>query len=177
MRARKTLAAALAGGDRRSIGNANSIAERLRDAPRLVGAAVLLLTDADPVVSMRAADALEKASAGAPAILAPHRARLLQAMATARQQEVIWHLAQMLPRLDLAGTQAGLVARWLERVFAGSDSRIARANALEGLIELAARYPVIRPDAWRVLAVAAKSPLPAVAARARKLARRLPKPV
>ena len=177
MTPRKALAACLAGGDRRSIGKANRIALRLKDDPRLVGAAVPLLAHPDPVVAMRAADALEKASARAPAILAPHRARLLKAMVAARQQEVIWHLAQMLPRLELSGRQAGSVARWLERVLADSDSRIARANALEGLAELAARYPIIRPDARRVLAVAAKSPLPAVAARARKLARRLPKSV
>lgn len=77
------LIASLAGGDRRSIGAVHSVvAQTLRD-PSLVQDLVAALRSPDPVVPMRAADALEKISRHHSDWLIKYRARLLQAAADA----------------------------------------------------------------------------------------------
>src|SRR5262245_36396228 len=91
----------LSGSDRRSIGRANEVARELLERPVLVGEALRLLAAGDPVLRARTADALEKAAREAPAIVAGHKKALLRLMEEARQPEVRWHLAQMLPRLGL----------------------------------------------------------------------------
>ncbi len=90
----------LAGGDRRSIGNAHALAATIADDPHLFDACVQAMSDDDPVVRMRAADAVEKASRSRPALLAPHKAALLGAISKINQHEVRWHLLQLLPRLS-----------------------------------------------------------------------------
>lgn len=64
-----------------------------------------LMRDTDPLVRMRAADALEKASREDPEILMPHKHSLLSEIAEDPQQEVRWHLLQMLPRLRLTPSE------------------------------------------------------------------------
>lgn len=172
MTRRQALAPILAGGDRRSTGASAKTARRMATDDLLVGEAILLMSHHDPIVAMRAADALEKASRSAPVMLQPHRARLLRIARRSDQPELVWHLAQMLPRLRLTSRQANTVGAWLARVFESAGSRIARANALEGLVTLAAHHPGVRSAARQVLKSAAGSPVPAIAARARRLARR-----
>ena len=58
---------------------------------------------------MRAADAVEKITARRPELLRPHKRRLLTELALIPQQEVRWHVAQMLPRLSLSAPSGG---RW-----------------------------------------------------------------
>lgn len=172
MKRRRSLAATLAGGDRRSIGESEAVARSLAGAPRRVAEVVALLAHDDPLIAMRAADALEKASARAPEILAPHRAALLRLLDGAEQQELVWHLAQMLPRLELTAPQARKAAARLSGVLGRHESGIARACALESLVELAAQHDSVQPVAMAAVKAATKSPIPSLAARARRLAQR-----
>jgi hypothetical protein len=122
----------------------------------------------DLLVRMRAADALEKLSRDHPDLLRPGKRRLLGLVESATQQELRWHLAQMIPRLALTPRQVDLVARrlvqWLE-----DSSAIVRANALDALVQLARAHdrlgPAVRPHLRRAL----RSPSAAVRARARRL--------
>src|SRR5574341_2667454 len=91
----------LAGGDRRSIGRANEVAREILRNPRLFGVLVEGMLAPDPLVRMRAADAVEKITVERPKLLAPHKAKLLGEVSQVDQQEVRWHLALMLPRLEL----------------------------------------------------------------------------
>lgn len=50
----------LAGGDRRSIGRANEIVELLQSQPCLLPQLIQEMWNSDPIVAMRAADAVEK---------------------------------------------------------------------------------------------------------------------
>jgi hypothetical protein len=125
----------LGSGDRRSIGDVGGIVPRIKSSPSLVNALVRLMCDADPVVSMRAADALEKASRDDPHILAPHKRELLGTIGKNPQQEVRWHLLQILPRLRLTRaeqTQAFEIATLSLR----HHSRIVVADALSAMFKL-----------------------------------------
>ncbi len=60
------------------------------------------LRNSDSLVRMRAAHAAEKVSLRRPDLLEPFKAKLLQMLAEATEQELRWHLAQMVPRLRLS---------------------------------------------------------------------------
>ena len=98
---RPPLLQALAGGDRRSIGGAHRIVDRILAAAERFGEIVAGLDDPDPVVRVRASDVAEKVSRARPDWLEPHKAVLLARMSTARDKEARWHLAQMAPHLPL----------------------------------------------------------------------------
>jgi hypothetical protein len=91
----------LRGGGRRSIGRSDEVALAISTNSKLFARVLTATLDADPVIRMRAADAIEKASALNPKLLQPHKRIILKRIAAIPQQEVRWHVAQILPRLKL----------------------------------------------------------------------------
>ena len=126
----------LRGGDRRSIGRVAAVVEAILAEPRLFAALFEALTHDDPVVRMRAADAAEKVSGRRPELLLPYKDRLLGDVARIPQQEVRWHVAQMLPRLPLSAAERGAAVALLTGYLQDS-SAIVRTCALQGLADLA----------------------------------------
>ena len=162
----------LRGGDRRSIGRGPQVLKRLKADPRLVGRLVAALGDADPVVCMRAADALEKASRRDASALQGHKRALLQLARSTAQQELRWHLAQMLPRLHLRPSERRAAARTL-RLYQTDPSSIVRAFALQALADLAQGDPALRRLALRSLRQAVRIGTPAMRSRATRVLRAL----
>ncbi len=163
----------LGGGDRRSIGRADEVAELLIRDQRSFDEAVETLFDGEAVARARAADALEKATRVHIEFLQPHGGRLIGYLATFQQKEVRWHVAQMLPRLVLKKEELVAVVHnlmtWLER----EDSRIVQVNCLQALAELAVRYSVLHRRVRSLITRYGKTGSPAVRARCRRLAIRL----
>ena len=95
----------LTGGDRRSIGRANEVADEIVADSTLFAVVLEGLLFEDPIVRMRAADAIEKASIKRPELLQPHKSTLLNEVAAIGQQEVRWHLSLMLPRHRLEAAE------------------------------------------------------------------------
>jgi hypothetical protein len=95
----------LQGGDRRSIGRVPEVVAEVLSHPDLFGELMMGMQHPDPVVRMRAADAAEKVSAKHPDYLAPYTDELLHQIAQGTQQEVRWHVVQMLPRLALSADE------------------------------------------------------------------------
>jgi hypothetical protein len=164
----KSIRTVLAGGDRRSIGNAHALAVAISDDPRLFDSCVRAMSDDDPVVRMRAADAVEKASRSRPALLAAHKASLLGSIAEINQHEVRWHLLQILPRLSLTADER---LEWFKRAvqWVQSDRRIVAAEALSALFGLARSDESLRAQAVTIAIQSLDGPSPALRARARKL--------
>jgi len=160
----------LQGGDRRSKGHADALAADALHDPGLVSELVGALVDPDELVRLRAADALEKASAERPEILAPHAAMLLGPVADLPQHDVRWHVAQMLPRLPLDAAGLRRAAEVMETTLKCA-SRIARVMAMDGLVQLADRAPQLRTRAMSAVRRAFAAGSPAERARARRLAR------
>jgi len=170
MAASKSLLARLTGGDRRSIGQADEIAALVLKQPALIGELMTGLRDLDPLVRMRAADAAEKASLKQPALLRPFREELLRLLDEASQQEVRWHLAQMLPRLPLTQKQRLRAALSLRRYMEDSSS-IVKTCALQALAEIAAEDASLQLQVKALLQTAIKTGTAAMKARSRKLLR------
>jgi hypothetical protein len=160
----------LGGGDRRSIGGAEQASALIAADPVLFGAAVDLMLDANPVIRGRSADAVEKASRRAASLLQPHKERFLSTLAAIEQQEVKWHLLQILPRLDLSMPERETATAIADRAL-HHESRIVQAEALSALFSLAGADPKLLDRARDVAAAAVGSGAAAVRARARKLLR------
>lgn len=169
-----SILALLAGPDRRSIGRSPIVVRRVLRSPRLLPTLVRGLSVADPLVRMRAADALEKVSHQRPELLRRFGATLLRTARTSDQPEVQWHMAQLLPGLGLTPAQRSQARRVLRR-YLGSSSSIVQTMSLEALVRLAPDTRAGRTQAQRLLQAASTSPLAAVRARARRLRATLPR--
>ena len=159
----------LRGGDRRSIGRAEEVAADVLADPSLFDVVFDGMACDDPVVRMRAADAVEKATGERPALLGDaHRERLLGDLAAVDQQEVRWHVAQLLPRLDLDGEDVDRAVGILDG-YLDDESRIVRVNAMSALADLAVAHPGLREGVRARIEASMAEGSPAVRARGRKL--------
>jgi hypothetical protein len=166
------IVATLTGGDRRSIGCSDRVAALAARDPVLL--TMLFRTmlgegpyGADLCVRIRCADAAEKATNGRPGLLRPFRTALFRAAGSA-EAEVRWHVAQMLPRLNLTRRGRARVATVLRR-YLNDDSRIVRACAVEGLAQLAHAGPELYADVLQLIRSLSQTGSAAVRARARRV--------
>lgn len=164
------LARLLSGGDLRSTGAADRAARELVTRKWELDDFLLLLEGASPVVRMRAADALEKASRSSPELLSNAGSRLLPLLLAEQPKEVRWHLLQMAPRPQWAGNQRKALLKALEAAFA-DKSAIVQASALQALWELSAQSDAFEAAFQQRLMNAKRSKRPSLRARARKLAK------
>jgi HEAT repeat protein len=169
---RPRIAAMLDGADRRSIGRSNKVARLVLKNPRRFPELISCLWHENPVVRMRAADAAEKVSAQKPRLLDRHKAELLGLLAESDQIELRWHLAMMIPRLQLTGTERRRAAENLHR-YLDDRSSIVRTCALQALFDLAQNDPALRSKVKQLLEEALLSGSPAMKARSRQLLKQL----
>jgi HEAT repeat protein len=158
----------LGGSDRRSIGPADEVAREISSDPKLFAQVFEAVFFPDPVVRMRAADAIEKATREHPQLLQPYKRKILKSMAAIDQQEVRWHVALMLPRLNLTATERDLAFSILLD-YLESRSSILRTCAMQGLADLAAQDAKLRKRVVPLLESLAENGSAAMRARGRKL--------
>jgi len=168
------IAALLAGGDRRSIGRSNQVAALVREHPERFGELIRCLWSNDPIVRLRAADAAEKASAEQHTFLAPFKTELLGLLVEADQQEMRWHLAQMIPRLPLNPTDRRRAIVTL-RLFLTDNSSIVKTCAMQALADLAGPGARSRSEIAVLIEELVRKGTPAMKARGRKLLKQLQK--
>lgn len=123
-------------GDLRSVGRVPEVLTLIKDQPELFPEVIQAMTHADPGVRMRASDAVEKFTRSKPDYLQPHKSYLIDSVLESEQQEVRWHLAQIVPRLNLTPKERVLVA---EKLFdyLEDESKIVQTNSLQALVDLA----------------------------------------
>jgi hypothetical protein len=161
------IAQRLAGADRRSIGSSNEVAQEIARDSRLFAQAVASMFRPDPLVRMRAADAVEKATRSHPEMLAQHKRAILEA-ASIDQQEVRWHIAQMLPRLELSGKQRQTAISILFG-YLQDKSSIVRTFAMQALADFALQHVNLRALVVPLLEDLTETGTPAMRSRGRKL--------
>jgi HEAT repeat protein len=164
----KNILAFLEGGDRRSIGRADQVAAMVSKNPRLFPRLIEGLWSEDPLVRMRAADATEKVTRKRPELLRPYEKELFGLMAAAAEPELRWHLAVMVPRLQLSAKERQVAISLLKR-YLQDRSSLVRTFALQGLADLAQGDPSIRPEVIEILRAATRQGTAAMKARSRKL--------
>ncbi|MBZ5591428.1 MAG: hypothetical protein LAP39_04265 [Acidobacteriia bacterium] len=165
---RPSLAAVLGGGDRRSIGRSNEVAALVLAHRERFSELIACLWSDDPLVRMRAADAAEKASAQYPALLEPFKAELLGLLVEADQQELLWHLAQIIPRLSLSAGERQRAAGIFRSLLKHRGSLVKTAG-LQALADLSRHDAGLRSEVMERIEAALRTGTPAMKARARNL--------
>jgi len=155
-------------GDRRSIGRSNEVVSEVLSNPRLFRVVFSGLSADDPLVRMRAADAVEKITAQRPDFLRSYKNTLIRDLAATDQKEVRWHVAQMLPRLELNEVERKRVFRVLLS-YLNDRSSIVRTFAMQALADIARDSATLLPSVRQHLAELTITGTPAMKARGRKL--------
>jgi hypothetical protein len=123
---------------------------------------------------MRSADAIEKVTAKRADLLQPYKATLIHKVAAVKQQEVRWHVAQMLPRLCLdpgeEKTALSILMDYLE-----DASSIVKTSSMQALADLALRNFDLRPRVIPLLEHLTRVGSPAMRSRGRRLLAQLMK--
>lgn len=162
----------LRGGDRRSIGNADEVAAAVLQEPGLFPELFAGLLDDDPVVQMRAADAVEKTTRKRPDLLQPWKRQLLEIVAQSDEKEIRWHVAQMLPRLKLTPGELDHAVQILNGYLQDTSS-IVKTFSMQALADLALQEPTLLDDVLPILQHLTLTGTPAMKSRGRKLLKRL----
>ncbi len=172
MASSKNILRRLAGGDRRSIGQSNQVATLVLKRPALFGELIRGLGAPDPLVRMRAADAAEKVSLERPDLLVPFRTDLLRLLEAATEQELRWHLAQMVPRLPLTKSERLRAFLAFQR-YLQDRSSIVRTCAMQALADLVSTDAELVHQVAQLLRKHTQNGTAAMKARGRKLLRQL----
>ena len=164
----------LQGGDRRSIGNVGEVVAAVRKKPDLFKDLVAGLFDKDPVVRMRAADAMEKISLEKPESLQPFKTELIRLAQQTQQQELRWHMAQMIPRLKLAPKDETTVTD-IFFDYLNDNSKIVVTFAMQALTDLALKKGAASARVIRAIEELTRTGSPAIQSRGKKLLPKLKK--
>ena len=165
---RKNILTLLQGGDRRTIGRSDQVAEMVSGHAKLFPKLIAGLWSAEALVRMRAAQAAEKVTGKHRQLLQPYKDELLGLMAEAQEQELRWHLAVLVPRLELNARERQVAISSSHR-YLEDRSSIVKTFALQGLVDLVKDEPGIRSRVIDIVRQATRHGTPAMKARSRKL--------
>ena len=163
-----TLKSKLKGGDRRSIGRVDEVIADVLEDPGLFDELFRGMLADDEVVRMRSADAVEKITIDHPEWLRPYKEVLLHQIARIEQQEVRWHWAQMIPRLELTTPERQMAVEILIG-YLDDKSSIVKTFAMQALVDLAKIEPELTQRVRPIIEEAISSGSPAMKSRGRKL--------
>jgi hypothetical protein len=162
----------LRGGDRRMVRGVAEVVEQVRAQPALFDQLIAGMQNDDPLTRMRSADAAEKLTVDHPEWLQPHKRVLLTAISQSQQQEVRWHVAQMLPRLRLSKQERDQALRVLME-YLQDNSRIVQVSALQAMADLCQQDVAFKAQVVDIIRTQLMQDSPAVRARCRKLLKQL----
>ena len=155
-------------GDLRQKGKSEEVVTDVLKKPQLFRHVVAGILDTEPGVRMRASDAVEKITRLRPGLLHPYKKDFLDVFAMIDQKEVRWHLAQILPRLELTKKERQQVFDILVS-FLDDDSRIVKTFAMQGLADIAEVDNSYLPHVVKIVERLMTSGIPAIQSRGKKL--------
>jgi len=162
----------LRGGDRRSIGRANEVVQQVEQYPVLLRIVFDGLYESDPVVRMRAADVIEKVTQDKPELLSGYTSEVISILVSEEQQEVCWHMAQIVPRLECNANEESEIIEVLKRYML-HKSKIVIVSAMESLAVIAGRNRSILDEVIEIINAQMEKGSPAVCSRGRRLLQNL----
>jgi len=164
----RALLSMLEGGHLRSTGRSEEAAAEVLANPLLFKHLIRGMYSADPILRMRTADAAEKVTRHNPILLAPHKKKILTTIARIDQQEVRWHTAQMISRIEWNSNERRALLTILEE-YLRDRSSIVRTSAMQALADLALLDKKLRGGIIKRLKDLTAAGTPAMKARGKKL--------
>jgi hypothetical protein len=163
----------LLGKDLRKLKNNKKVLAAVYDQESFDELFGLIFHHERPLV-MRAADAVEKITLKHTEYLAPHKEQLLRTLKSADHKELKWHIAQLVPRITLTPLELEDVwhslTYWVRNP---NESKIVRVNALQGLFDIATKFPHLKNEFEQTMREVSREPIPSMQARIRKLIAKL----
>ena len=159
----------LLGKDLRTIRQNNVVVNSIHDQ-RTFDELFSLVFHHERSLVMRAIDAVEKITSRRPDFLVTHKYQLLEILNSADHKELKWHIAQLIPRVDL--TVAELKEVWNKFAYWAlnrAESKIVRVNAIQGLFDLSKKNPELKGDFEKIISALEHEMIPSIKARIRKL--------
>ena len=157
----------LSGGDLRSIGRSNEVVLLVRNQNEF-DELFKFLFNADRLVVMRTADAIEKITIKRPEYLWRHKRKFFELVNGSKNKELQWHLALMMPRLKLNKREFGLAWSTLTAWAKGkTNSRIARVCSVQALSELSQQNTDLTGDLDFTFQEIEREEIPSINARIR----------
>jgi hypothetical protein len=119
---------------------------------------------------MRAVDAVEKVTIKHPEFLKPHKVQLMSVLKSADHKELKWHVAQLIPRIELTESELTDVRHILNYwALNKNESKIVRVNALQGLFDLSQKHLEVKSDLAVAISSMEHEMIPSIQARVKKL--------
>lgn len=158
-------------------GRVCEVEELIVRQPRRLGSLVECLWDEDAGVACRAADVVERVTAGhMPRVevsrLEPWKEALIGLISEAQPKKLRWNLALVISRLELTVAEARRAATALH-AYLDDSSSIVKTAAMHGLAGLTAHDPSMLPGVVDLLRMLSRSGTPAMRARGRILLKKL----
>ena len=163
----------LSGGTRTSIGNADTVIQALLKNPSGLSEVYDLFLDLDPVVAMRSSYIAMRVAEQNPDSVKPFTKDLLKNLESYTQQEVRWHIPQLLAHLDLTKTQKRrayeVVMDWAET----DKSKIVGYYGFQAAADFAETDEVLLQDFIPRIRAANKTGAKSIQNRCKKIAKQL----
>ena len=122
----------------------------------------------DLIIRMRAADAIEKITVENSDLLQPYKSVIIEEAALIDQQEVRWHIAQIIPRLDLNARERFEIVEILIQ-YLKDNSKIVKTFSMQALADLTKKDKSLRPKVIAMLKESIENGSPAMVSRGKRM--------
>lgn len=154
-------------GDLRTTGKSGEVVKLALSNPSIFKDIVNAILSDDPGIRMRASDAAKKITHIHSEWLYPYKKLFLDKISKINQQEVRWHTAQMLPRLQLTKIERKKVFALL-LTYLEDNSRIVKTSAMQALADIAIQDNAYLDQVQRILSSLIKKGSPAMKTRGKR---------
>jgi hypothetical protein len=163
----------LSGGNRTSVGDADKVITKLLKSPSNLSEIYQLFLDDDPVVAMRASYVAMRVAEQKPESVYPFTKELLKNLDLYTQQEVRWHIPQLLVHLKLTKAQKRrayeVVMDWAET----DKSKIVGYYGFQAAADFAESDDLLLEDFIPRIRAANKAGAKSIQNRCKKIAKQL----
>jgi hypothetical protein len=163
----------ISGGTRTSVGNADTVIQAFLKNPSGLSEVYDLFLDSDPVVAMRSSYIAMRIAEQNPDSVKPFTKDLLKNLERYTQQEVRWHIPQLLVHLDLTKAQKRrayeVIMNWAET----DKSKIVGYYGFQAAADFAETDEVLLQDFIPRIKAANKTGAKSIQNRCKKIAKQL----
>ena len=163
----------LQGGNRTSVGNAADDVDVALKSDEVLDEVYGLFFDEDPVVVMRSSYVAMKVAEQKPESVNRFKASILENLENYKQQEIRWHIPQLLMHVELASSERDRTYRQLMHWAETDASKIVAYYSLPTAAKFATEDEQLMTDFLPRLRVLSQSGAKSVANRCKKIAKSL----
>lgn len=160
-------------GDKRTLSGVEQAVKAILEDSQQIDDLLSAYDIHNEALNLRISDTIQKVQENDPSLLKPYAKRVFTIFAEYEQKEVRWHMAQILPLLDLNQNQLRKAMQIWQSDFYNSRSSIQRAFSLQAVYDIASMKSEYMPLLDELLKHALSNGSPAMKSRATLLQKTL----